>query len=654
MNIKIKTLNYLKSLTAETVSHAKSGHTGSSLGASSILLSLFHDHLKFDASGTNWFSRDRFVLSAGHTSALAYSILHLFGYDISIDDLKNFRKCGSKTPGHPEYGIVPGIETTTGPLGQGVANAVGMAIAEAKMHSLFPNFFNNHTYCYAGDGCLMEGVALEACSLAGTLKLNKLILLYDDNNITIDGSRTLASNENISNKFKALGWNVISVKNGNCYEDCSKAIGSAKNSSKPTIIIFKTVIGIGTKNEGKETSHAYPLPAVELSELKKLLGVSESFFVPQDVYDFCRQSTNKNNELISKWKEETLQEMQQYENFFNRHPFSFDKALKVLCASPELSGRDATGKVLCDLSEDNYFFGGTADVGPSTKAVVKNTKHPEPVYFNNLNSDGLSGNNIHFGIREHAMGAVCNGIALYEPKLNVFDSTFLVFSNYLLPALRMRAMMKAPVLSIFSHDSIDIGEDGPTHQPIEQLSQLRQIVGLDVFRPSTYAEVVASFKHFITTKNPTVVAITKSKIQNLENSTIENAMKGAYVLFENSKDPEIEIFASGKEVYLAIDVANRLKTLKTRVISFPCISEFEKQNNKYKNSVLLKNPKLKVAIEASNDNIWYKYVGENGLIVNVENYMCSGNGEEVYKKAGFDADKIAKQINNIISKKSNA
>lgn len=651
MNIKNKSLNYLKSLTAETISHAKSGHTGSALGASSILLSLFHDHLKFDASGTNWLSRDRFVLSAGHTSALAYSIMHLFGYNISIEDLKQFRQYGSKTPGHPEHGLVTGIETTTGPLGQGVANAVGMAIAEEKMHHLFPNLFNNFTYCYAGDGCLMEGVANEACSLAGTLKLNKLILLYDDNNITIDGNRTIANNEDVKKKYEAMGWNTILVKNGNNYDACSKAISKAKKSDKPTIIIFKTIIGIGTRVQGNASVHAYPLPAAELSEFKKALGVSESFFVPQDVYAFCKEATDKNNKFIENWKTNTATEMQRYESFFNRHPFSFDKALKVLCANASLAGRDATGKVLCDLSEDNYFFGGTADLGPSTKAVVKNTEQPNPRYFGTKNEFDLSGKNIHFGVREHAMGSICNGIALYEPKLNVFDSTFLAFSNYMLPALKMRAMMKTPVLSIFSHDSIDIGEDGPTHQPIEQLSQLRQIIGLDVFRPATYGEVVASFKHFITKQNPTVVAITKSTIYNIESSSIEKALKGGYVIFENNKNPDVEIFASGKEVYIALDIAEKLKSLSTRVISMPCISEFEKQDSKYKNSVLLNNPKLKVAIEASNDNIWYKYVGESGLIINVNNYQQSGNGNEVYKKAGFDSDIIAKQINKILSKK---
>lgn len=651
MNIQEKSLNYLKSLTAETISNAKSGHTGSALGASSIILALFHDHLRFDKTGTNWLGRDRFVLSAGHTSAMLYSILHLFGYDISIDDLKHFRKYGSKTPGHPEYGVVPGVETTTGPLGQGVANAVGMAIAAEKMHNLFPNLFDNYTYCYAGDGCLMEGVANEACSLAGTLKLSKLILLYDDNNITIDGERTIANCEDISKKYEAMGWNVILVKQGNNYSACSKAISKAKKSSKPTIIIFKTVIGIGTKKEGTSSVHAYPLPIDELVELKTALGVSENFFIPEDVYAFCREATEKNDNLINEWNTLFEEDKQKYNRYFNLKPYNFEKALKVICSTPDLAGRDASGKVLCDLAEDNYFFGGTADLGPSTKAVVKTTEQPTPTYFNASDYFGLSGRNIHFGVREHAMGSICNGIALYESNLNVFDSTFMAFSNYMLPALKMRAMMETPVLSILSHDSIDIGEDGPTHQPIEQLSQLRQIIGLDVFRPGTYAEVVATYKHFIEKRKPTVLAITKSKISNIEASTIEKAEKGGYVLFETGKNPEVEIFATGREIYIAIEVANKIKGASVRVISMPCISEFEKQDATYKSKVLLKSPKIKIAIEASNDNIWHKYIGENGLLFNIESYQFSGNGNEVYKKAGFDSNIISSKINKILSKK---
>ncbi len=633
MDIVQKSLNYLKSLTAETISNAKSGHTGSAIGASSILLSLFHDHLKFDAKNRNHPFRDRFVLSAGHTSAMFYSILHLFGFDISMDDLKNFRKYGSKTPGHPEYGIVPGAETTTGPLGQGVANAVGMAIAEARLNALYPNLINNHTYCYAGDGCLMEGVAVEACSLAGTLGLNKLILLYDDNNITIDGARTLANAEDTKAKFEAMGWNTLEVKNGHDYNACSKAIAKAKTSKKPTIIIFKTIIGIGTSKQGSEKCHAYPLPTEELEYFKNTLGVSESFYIPEDVYDFCQTATIKNNKLFEAYNNANAKDI--VLNKIIAKPFDCNKLMTELNALGEKAGRDLGGIILNAFNESYNFFGGTADVGPSTKAVITNSD-----FFSTTNR---SAKNIHFGIREHSMGSICNGIALYGGHY-AFDSTFMAFSNYMLPSLKMRAMMNIPVLSIFTHDSIDIGEDGPTHQPIEQIAALRAMIGLNTFRPGTKAEIVAGFKTFVETKSPTALVLTKSKLADLENSSVENAQKGGYVIFETKTKPQVEIFASGKEVELAVSVAKNLEKVGARVVSMPCENIFAKQDKTYKSKVLLKSPALKVAIEASNDMMWHKYIGENGLLVNVSNYQTSGKGSEVYEKAGFTTDCILKQI----------
>ncbi len=637
MDIIEKSINYLKALTAETISNAKSGHTGSAIGASSIMLVLFHDHLKYDVSSKGWLGRDRFVLSAGHTSAMFYSILHLFGFDIDIEDLKNFRKCDSKTPGHPEFGVVPGAETTTGPLGQGVANAVGFALAEAKMHNLLPDVIDNYTYCYAGDGCLMEGVAVEACSLAGTLKLNKLILLYDDNNITIDGKRTLANSEDTKAKFEAMGWNTIDVKNGHDYQACSKAIEKAKKSSKPTIIIFKTTIGIGTTVEGTEKVHAYPLPAEELATFKQSLGVSESFYVPDDVYNFCREATTKNIKAMIEWTKVAEPKIENLKKFYNPATFDYNKFIEELKILPEQAGRDLSGIVLNALASNYNLFGGTADVAPSTKAVIKNAEF--------VSAQNMSGRNIHFGIREHSMGSICNGMALYG-GLNVFDSTFMAFSNYMLPALKMRAMMNAPVLSIFTHDSIDIGEDGPTHQPIEQIGQLRSLIGLNVFRPATKAEMVAGFKFFLEQKKPTALVVSKSKLIDIEGSDLENAEKGGYNIFQTKTKPQIEIFATGKEVSLAIEVAKQLEDVGARVISMPCESLYFEQDKNYKNQVRVKNPILKIAIEASNDNLWYKYIGENGLLINVTNYQTSGKGSEVYEKAGFHVESILKQIRN--------
>ncbi len=641
-NIKLKTLNYLKSLVAETVSNAKSGHTGTALGASSIMLSLFHDHLSFDVNG-DWPNRDRFVFSAGHASALLYATLHMFGFDISINDLKNFRKYGSKkTSGHPEYDTKIGIETSTGPLGQGVANAVGFALGEEKMHALFPNLIDHYTYCFCGDGCLMEGVAVEACSIAGTMKLKKLILLYDDNNTTIDGTRDMANNEDVAKKFEAMGWNYIIVKDGNNYDLCSKAIFKAKQSDKPTIIIFKTIIGIGTTFEGTSSIHGHPLNAQELNDFKNKLNISESFFIPQDVYDFCQKSTNVNNNKKRKWCQFLEKNNIIFDDLFKKTKIDYSSILKELTKHQSLSARDVSGFVLNLLAKQTIFMGGSADVATSTKALLNETKF--------YSEKSKLENNFHFGIREHSMGAISNGLALYNKNFHIFDSTFVSFSNYMLPALRMRAFMGAPVLSILTHDSIEVGEDGPTHQPIEQIGQMRSIIGLTVFRPASFTEVICAYKYFLESQKPTVIALSKKEIKHIAGTSINDATKGAYVLLDTSNNPEVEIFATGREVYLALEIAKLLKT-GVRIISVPCESLFSEQSNNYKSSVLLKNPKLKVAIEASNDPIWHKYVGENGLIFGVYSYQQSGNGLEVYKNAGFDAQLIAKQIQKELIKK---
>ncbi len=648
MNITEKTLNYFKALTAETISNAASGHTGSAIGASSIMLALFKNHLKFNPKNPNFLNRDRFVLSAGHASAMYYSLLHLFGYDITMDDLKSFRKSHSKTPGHPEKHVVPGVETSTGPLGQGVANAVGLAIAESMFEARFNtekyDIFNNYTYCYAGDGCLMEGVAVEALSLAGTLALNKLILLYDDNNITIDGKRTLANAENTAEKFKAMGWNVLEVADGHNFEACSNAIAEAKTSkNKPTIIIFKTTIGIGTSKAGTEKVHAYPLPAEELVAFKASLGVNESFFVPEDVYEYCNLTVKNNqtyemawNAIIENYKFDYPDKYTEIANYFSKKPFAYSELAKALSNMPEAAGRDISKLVLNELAKTHTeLVGGTADLGASTKAVIDGA--------GDYSKENRLGRNIHFGIREHSMGAIANGIAIYA-GLPAFDSTFLAFSNYMLPAIRMRAMMELPVFTVFTHDSVDVGQDGPTHQPIEQIGQLRQIIGLLTYRPATPAEVVACYKLFFETKKPMAMVFSKSKLKAFEGSTLAGAEKGGYVIFETGKTADIQIISTGKDVELAIEVAKSLKGLSVRVISMPCESLFASQSVAYKNKVLSKDAKLTAIIEASNDSIWHKYAGENGLIVSVDSYQTSGSSGEVYSGAGFNAKNIVSLI----------
>lgn len=643
-----KSLNYLKALTAETISHAGSGHTGASLGASSILFALFKDHYKFDVSDTDFLNRDRFVLSAGHASALYYSLLAMFGFEVTIEDLKNFRKYGAITSGHPEFRLINAVETTTGPLGEGVANAVGMAMAESIMEEKFNAIgfpiINNYTYCLAGDGDLMEGVAQEACSLAGTYNLKRLIILYDSNDVTMDGSINLSNRENMAKKFKAMGFKVINVLKGNSLTDCSNAIAKAKRNQKPTLIIFHTTIGIGTNKEGTSAVHGYAMSNEELQEYKNKLDVKESFFIPNDVREYCMESTINGKLYHDKWNQElavygtTHPELyKKLLAFFDNKRIDYEKiAEDEKFAS--LSMREINEIVLNDIAEKLQFvIGGTGDVAPSSKAYIHG------------GGDFVAGNkrgrNIHFGIREHAMAAICNGISLYEDFLP-FDSTFLSFSNYMIPALRLRAMMGLPVLDIFTHDSVIIGEDGPTHQPIEQLGMLRSIPNLNVFRPCDANELLAAYKFYLTERKPLSLVLAKQKIQNTGLTSIKSALLGGYVLRPAKKQAEIVLMASGSEVPLALNVAAELeKAFDVSVVSMPCFNLFEQQSSAYKDKVLQPNAKLHVAIEASNDAIWYKYLSPSDLRIELDDYMGSGKGEDLYQKAGFSTKQVLKQIN---------
>lgn len=654
MDINNKCINELKALSAEIVSNANSGHTGSAIGASSILFALFKDHLMFNPENPEFINRDRLIISAGHISALYYALLHLFGYNISSDDLKNFRKINSKTPGHPEYNITPGVEVTTGPLGQGIANAVGFAIAEAhlesKIKSINPNLINNYTYCFCGDGCLMEGVALEACSLAGTLCLNNLIVLYDDNNITIDGTRILSNSEDIALKFKAMNWNVLKVKNGNDYYSCTKAINQAKNSKKPTIIIFKTKIGIGTSLEGTSKIHAYPMPSEELAIFKDSLAVATCFEFSKEVLSYCHKTVEKNIKKYDKWnnylitlKEEDKQKYNIFKKATTSSNINFENILKKVHSLGKQAGRKVSNLILnLTAKSEQNLIGGAADVAASTLASINNG--------DDFSHQNQKGRNIHFGIREHCMGAICNGIALYN-KQPTFASTFLAFANYMIPPIRLSSMMKLPVLNIFTHDSISIGQDGPTHQPIEQIAQLRSIIDLYTFRPANNTEAVAAYKFFFENKLPTSIIMSKGNLLESQDIKLCDAEKGAYIVYENSKSPDVLIISTGTDVALSIKIAKQLTDYNVRVVSMPCESLFQQQTAYYKNKILPK-AKLRVVIEASNDNIWYKYLTFDDLLINVKNYQSSGNGSEIYSNAGFDDKKIANLINKKIKKDS--
>lgn len=648
MNINQKALNYLKALSAETITNAKSGHLGVSLGASSILFALFKDHYNFDVSDTDFLNRDRLVLSAGHASALYYSLLSMFGFNVSLQDLKEFRKYGSKTPGHPEYRVTEGVEVSTGPLGQGVANAVGMAIAEAVMEERFNtvgfDIINNYTYCFVGDGCLMEGVAMEAVSLAGNLKLNKLILLYDSNEVTIDGSLSLANRENVAKKFAAMGWNVIKVARGNSYWWCSKAIGRAKKSKKPTIIIFNTTIGIGTQKEGTSAVHAAVLSEEELATFKENLKVKESFYIPGDVRELCMASTRRGKLNHEKWNQNlamyssTHPELyKSLTNFFDRKKINFERIIKNISKYDGQSTRKINHYALSELAyQCPQLIGGTADVGPSTMACIDNA--------GNFSAGYRRGKNIHFGVREHAMAGICNGIALYEDFIT-FDSTFLAFANYAIPSLRMRSMMKLPVMSFFTHDSLAVGQDGPSHQPIEQLTQLRAIVGNTIYRPCDYKELVAGYYTCVRGYRPVAFALSRQDIPHIEGTSYDGALLGGYLIQNNSSKPDIVLVASGAEVDLAVKTAKELsKKYQVNVVSMPSIEVFEQQTNGYKNKIICKDASLVVGIEASNDTKWLKVLGEKGVFFGVNQYMCSGNGEEVMAKAGFTVKNLVKFV----------
>lgn len=650
MNINQKAINYLKALSAETITNAKSGHLGVSLGASSILFALFKDHYNFDVSDTDFLNRDRLVMSAGHASALYYSLLSMFGFNVSLQDLKEYRKFGSKTPGHPEYRTTEGVEVSTGPLGQGVANAVGMAIAEAVMEERFNtvgfNIIDNYIYCFVGDGCLMEGVAMEAASLAGNLNLNKLILLYDSNQVTIDGSLSLSNKENIAKKFSAMGWNVIRVARGNSYRCCTNAIKRAKKSKKPTIIIFNTTIGIGTQKEGTSAVHAAILSDEELADFKADLNVKESFFIPSDVRELCMASTRRGKLNHEKWNQNLAMYSSTHPElykslvaFFDRKKINFDRIIKNIAKYDGQSTRKVNHYALCELAyQCPQLIGGTADVGPSTMAVIDNA--------GNFSAGYRRGKNIHFGVREHAMAAICNGIGLYEDFIT-FDSTFMAFSNYAIPALKMRSFMKIPVMSFFTHDSIAVGEDGPSHQPIEQLTQLRAIVGNTIYRPCDYKELVAGYSTCIRGYRPVVFALTRQNIPHVDNTSYEGAILGGYLLQNASSKPDIVLVASGSEVDLVVKTAKELsKKYQVNVVSMPSIEVFEEQSNGYKNKVICKDAALVVAVEASNDTKWYNVLGEKGVVYGINHYMHSGNGEEVMAKAGFTVKNLVRFIEN--------
>lgn len=655
MDVQQTTINALRILSAEAIDKANSGHPGLPLGSAPIAYTLFQNFLGFNPKDAKWDNRDRFVLSAGHGSALYYTLLHLYGYDLPKEELMNFRQLGSKTPGHPEYGHTVGVETTTGPLGQGIATAVGMAVAEAHLAAKFnkPGFpvVDHYTYVLCGDGCLEEGISYEACSFAGTHALGKLILLYDDNDITIEGDTDVTFKENIGARFAAQNWQVQHVDLVTSPDDVaalSEAIEKAKaRTDKPSIIICHTRIGYGSPLEGSAKSHGSPLGKANLQKTKEKLGWTqeEAFACPEEVYNHCAEAANAGAAKEMEWKkmlaeyEYTYPELAAaYKSAIAGEKPDFDSIEDLYTFEKPMATRQTSAAVLNKIAAKMpALIGGSADLAPSNLSDMKDT---ESVTYGTFSAENPAGRNMHFGIREHAMAAISNGIQLHG-GLQAYCATFFVFSDYLKPAFRLSALMNIPVTYILTHDSIGVGEDGPTHQPVEQLISLRSIPNAKVFRPADGKETAAAWVSALSGTQPTALVLTRQNLPQYENSG-KQALKGGYVLEDCEGTPDVLLIASGSEVELCVKAKAVLgeQGVKARVISMPCLEEFEKQPADYKESVIPSAVEARVCVEAGSPYSWYKYAGNKGEIVAMTGYGASGPAPKLFEKFGFTTENV--------------
>ena len=639
-DIEKKCINAIRFLSIDMVQKANSGHPGAPMSLAPLSFVLWRDHLRFNPNKPKWSNRDKFILSAGHASALLYSILHLTGYKISINDIKNFRQYESITPGHPEYGLTDGVEATTGPLGQGFANGVGMAIALKRKESISEESNDNIIYSIVSDGDLMEGISSEAASIAGTLKLDNIIYFYDSNNISIEGSTDLAFKEDVSQRFQSYGWNVIENIEGEDIDKISKSIDLAKESDLPSIIILNTKIGHGSPNKsGTEKAHGEALGEGEVELTRKELNWTyDPFEIPDDVYKYFEDFVNKK---ISEYEDGHPSSINLQNSDFSK---SLEK-LKSLTASENISTRDSSGIVLNKLSENsNLFIGGSADLAGSTKTYINSST--------SINSSDYSGVNMHYGVREHAMGGISNGLALsgFIP----FAGTFLIFSDYMRNSIRLSALSELQVLYILTHDSIGLGEDGPTHQPISQLMSLRLIPNLLVFRPADYFETIKCFEESLkNTNKPSVFALTRQGVPTLTNNATSESNKGGYVLSGNLEEmQDIILIATGSEVQLCIKAQKELNKINitSRVVSMPCWELFEMQSDEYKNKVLPAGMKKRVSVEAGATLGWQKYIGDNGISIGIDEFGSSAPGNIVLEKKGFSVENILSACKKILER----
>ncbi|MDP4179549.1 MAG: transketolase [Bacillota bacterium] len=656
-----KCINSIRILSMDAIEKANSGHPGLPLGAAPAAFTLWADFLKHSPNNPKWQDRDRFVLSAGHGSMLMYSLLHLFGYGVDIEDIKQFRQWKSKTPGHPEYNHTEGVETTTGPLGQGFANGVGLALAEANLASKFNkpgfNIVDHYTYALCGDGCMMEGITSEAASFAGSMGLGKLIVLYDSNSISIEGSTNITFRENVAARFEAYGWQTIIVEDGNDPEEISNAIKLAKSDlSKPSLVEIKTIIGYGCPaKQGKSSIHGEPCGKDNIQAAREFLGwdSNEPFLIPDDVKKYMETLISDGNRKEADWKGMFELYSKQYPELakewrdWNNNVISPDYK-SLYCDSTFIpkaqSTRAASGAIINSItSYVPNLIGGSADLSPSTKTAMKDRS--------DFSSENPIGSNLHFGVREHAMAAIGNGIAIHG-GLRPYVSTFMVFCDYMKGAMRLSAIMKLPIIYILTHDSIGVGEDGPTHQPIEHLASLRSIPGLTVFRPADIKETQAAWNYALTNmKGPTVLILSRQDLPTLD-STSSNASKGGYIIFASEKEPELILIGSGSETQLVYEAGKKLDSegLPVRVVSMPSWEAFDSQQPEYQQQILPNHIRRRIAVEAGSSFGWHKYIGFDGDIISIDTFGASGPAEILFKEFGFTVDNIISKAKKLVQR----
>ncbi|MBU8880645.1 transketolase [Bacillus sp. FJAT-29790] len=657
-------INAIRTLSIDAIEKANSGHPGMPMGAAPMAYTLWAKEMNHNPNNPNWFNRDRFVLSAGHGSMLLYSMLHLFGYDVTIEDLKNFRQWGSRTPGHPEVGHTAGVEATTGPLGQGVAMAVGMAMAERHLAETYNKenhaIVDHFTFSICGDGDLMEGVSAEAASLAGHLKLGRLVVMYDSNDISLDGDLNLSFSESVENRFKAYGWQVIRVEDGNDIEEIQKAIQEAKSDlDHPTLIEVKTTIGYGSPNKsGKSASHGAPLGSEEIKLTKSSYNwdYEEPFFVPEEVVDYYKQFSDLGqqkeaawNELYDSYKKEYPELASQFDAALKGElPENWKDSLPDYQTGEALATRTSSGKTLnAAANAIPQLIGGSADLASSNKTLLSSEK--------NYGQDGYAARNIWFGVREFAMGAALNGMALHG-GVKVFGATFFVFSDYLRPAMRLAALMKLPVTYVFTHDSIAVGEDGPTHEPIEQLASLRAMPGMSVIRTADAKETDAAWQLALeSTDTPTALVLTRQDLPTLANEkqeVYEGVSKGAYIVSHAKDEAEGLLLASGSEVSLAINAQKELEKegIFVAVVSMPSWDRFEKQSAEYKESVLPTHLKARLAIELGSSLGWREYIGDAGEKITIDHFGASAPAARLFKEYGFTIENVVNKYKALMKK----